>query len=185
MIIENKSKIKKDILNLKINSKIKNIKCNNSIYKLKSKKINEDNGSNDKYNNLENKTFYLKRKNESDKFIENLENTEDAYNFVKKMNFSNKGKVFQKIEDYYNSKGYNIQKIKKNIKKKELFNFLDNIEKEIDKYDLNKEIKYLYYSIHKQISEKKFEDFEEISHLNKTIQTIENMYYLSLLKNQS
>ena len=165
---------------------IKN-KENNNLIKFNLKKIikKSKEGSNAKIK------FYNKNKinNNSpkklDKLIENLKDTENAYELIKKMTLTNKEKVFKKIMEYFNSKEINVEKIKNNIKKKEIYNFLDRIKDVINTYNCKQEIESLHTSIHKSIPEKMKFDLEEISNLDKTIKGVENMYYLSLLKGQS
>ena len=145
---------------------------------------------NNKNNNVTNfeimKTLKKKNINKFDKLIENLKNTENVYELIKKMTFENKEKALKKIEEYYSAKKeYNLEKIKKNIKQKDLYNFLDRIKTIINKYNSKKKIESLNLSIHKIMPEKIKDDLEEISNLDRNIQSAEYMYYLILLKGQS
>ena len=120
-----------------------------------------------------------------DKLLDNLKDTENAYEVIKKMTFTNKEKVFKKVIEYFNSKEINAEKIKNNIKKKEIYNFLDGIKEVINTYNCKHKIESLHASIHKSIPEKMKFELEEIYNLDKMIKGVENMYYLSLLKGQS
>ena len=101
------------------------------------------------------------------------------------MTFTNKEKVFKKVIEYFNSKEINAEKIKNNIKKKEIYNFLDGIKEVINTYNCQHKSESLHASIHKSIPEKMKFELEEIYNLDKMIKGVENMYYLSLLKGQS
>ena len=166
-------------LNLNQISKKRKITPNTrtTFYSVKSK--NKDNAFG------VNNGFKKKCSQKFEKLIENLKDTEGAYEILKKMTFTNKEKALKKIGEYFNSKGYSIDKIKNNIKQKEIYNFLDRIKEVINKFNCKQEMDVLHFSIHKRMSDKMNEDLNEISNLDKVIQGAENMYYLSLLKGQS
>ena len=172
--------LKKNILkrNISPNTKTTFYSANSSMPKRNS--ILKNNS------NLEyKKIFRDKNHHKIDKLFENIKDTEIAYEVIKRMTFANKAKALKKIEEYFNSKKYNVDKIKNNIKQKEIYNFFDTIKKVINQYNCKQEIQSLHLSIHKSMSEKMKMDLDEISNLDKIIQGVEYMYYLSLLKGQS
>ena len=101
------------------------------------------------------------------------------------MTFTNKEKALKKICDYFNSKDYNMDKIKNNIKKKDIYNFLDRIKETINKFNCKQKLESLHTSIQEGTPDRIKYNLKEISNLDKIIKGVENMYYLSLLKGQS
>ena len=125
------------------------------------------------------KTFY------KSKDITDIKNTENAYDFIKSMTYNNKKLILNKIESYYDSRGYKIDKIKNGINMEDLYNYLDNIKHIVGNYNCKQKINSLYLLSSKRLSEKMKLNLNEISDLDKDISSAENRYYLSLLKNQS
>ena len=177
-----------NIKNYKINkilpkrNKSSNIKIKFNITNTKTKK--PKNFNNYIYS-LKQKNLIVKHSNKFDKLIENLKNTENAYEAIKKMTFTNKEKALKKIYEYFNSKNYNMNRIKNNIKKRDIYNFLDNIKEIINQLNCKQEQESLHNSIHKVIPEKIKFNLKKISNFDKIINGFENKYYLCLLKGQS
>ncbi len=101
------------------------------------------------------------------------------------MTFTNKEKALKKIYEYFNSKNYNMNRIKNNIKKRDIYNFLDNIKEIINQLICKQEQESLHNSIHKVIPEQIKFNLKKISNFDKIINGVENKYYLCLLKGQS
>ena len=76
-------------------------------------------------------------------------------------------------------------KVKKGIKVRELYNFLNNIKHVINDYNCKQKINSLNLTSGKKTSDKMNSILNKISDLDKEISESENQYYLSLLKFKS
>ncbi len=94
----------------------------------------------------------------------------------------NKNIILNKIDQYLESKGYNVDHIKNSLKKEELYNFFDKIKNIAIKYKCKQNITNLYSKMGKKESKNLTLNLNEINQLNKEISAVENLYYISLLK---
>jgi len=138
-------------------------------------------------NNKENSDLFSPKNKTGLNFYANNEinDTEKTYENVKKMTLNNKELILKNTENYVESKGYNPDKVKKGIKVRELYNFLNNIKHVINDYNCKQKINSLNLTSGKKTSDKMNSILNKISDLDKEISESENQYYLSLLKFKS
>ena len=113
---------------------------------------------------------------------EDLKDAKDAYEELKLLSAKNKDLILDKIEQYLESKGYNVEQIKNSISKNQIFNFLGKIKNIIMKYDCISNVSELYSHMGKKLSENTFLNLKKIYKIDKEISSAENDFYLSLLK---
>ena len=113
---------------------------------------------------------------------EEINESKDAYEELKLVTISNKKLIFDKIEQYFESKGYNVEKLKNSIKKEDLYNYLDKIRNVVDNYHCKSKVNELYSNIGKKVSEKTFINLNEINQMDKDISLAEKHYFVTLLK---
>ena len=121
-------------------------------------------------------------KNSIDFNNEEINESKDAYEELKLVTISNKKLIFDKIEQYFESKGYNVEKLKNSINKEDLYNYLDKIRNVVDNYHCKSKVNELYSNIGKKISEKTFINLNEINQMDKDISLAEKHYFVTLLK---
>ena len=113
---------------------------------------------------------------------EEINESKDAYEELKLVTISNKKLIFDKIEQYFESKGYNVEKLKNSINKEDLYNYLDKIRNVVDNYHCKSKVNELYSNIGKKVSEKTFINLNEINQMDKDISLAEKHYFVTLLK---
>ena len=113
---------------------------------------------------------------------EKINESKDAYEELKLVTISNKKLIFDKIEQYFESKGYNVEKLKNSINKEDLYNYLDKIRNVVDNYHCKSKVNELYSNIGKKVSEKTFINLNEINQMDKDISLAEKHYFVTLLK---
>ena len=113
---------------------------------------------------------------------EEINESKDAYEELKLVSISNKKLIFDKIEQYFESKGYNVEKLKNSINKEDLYNYLDKIRNVVDNYHCKSKVNELYSNIGKKVSEKTFINLNEINQMDKDISLAEKHYFVTLLK---
>ena len=113
---------------------------------------------------------------------EEINESKDAYEELKFVSISNKKLIFDKIEQYFESKGYNVEKLKNSINKEDLYNYLDKIRNVVDNYHCKSKVNELYSNIGKKVSEKTFINLNEINQMDKDISLAEKHYFVTLLK---
>ena len=113
---------------------------------------------------------------------EDLKDAKDAYEELKLLSAKNKDLILDKIEQYLESKGYNVEQIKNSISKNQIFNFLGKIKNIIMKYDCKSNVSELYSHMGKKLSENTFLNLKKIYKIDKEISSAENDFYLSLFK---
>ena len=111
-----------------------------------------------------------------------INESKDAYEELKLVTISNKKLIFDKIEQYFESKGYNVEKLKNSINKEDLYNYLDKIRNVVDNYHCKSKVNELYSNIGKKVSEKTFINLNEINQMDKDISLAEKHYFVTLLK---
>ena len=111
-----------------------------------------------------------------------LNDTEKAYEGLKRMTIMNKEIVLGQTENLMKSKGFNVNVIKKGIKKIELFQFFHNVKNKIDNYNCKKRLNELSYKIGRRIPDNINENLKQISDLDQEISKAEKQYYVSLFK---
>ena len=111
-----------------------------------------------------------------------LNDTEKAYEGLKRMTIMNKEIVLGQTENLMKSKGFNVNVIKKGIKKIELFQFFHNVKNKIDNYNCKKRLNELSYKIGRRIPDNINENLKQISDLDHEISKAEKQYYVSLFK---
>ena len=94
----------------------------------------------------------------------------------------NKEIVLGQTENLMKSKGFNVNVIKKGIKKIELFQFFHNVKNKIDNYNCKKRLNELSYKIGRRIPDNINENLKQISDLDQEISKAEKQYYVSLFK---
>ena len=113
---------------------------------------------------------------------EEINESKDAYEELKLVTISNKKLIFDKIEQYFESKGYNVEKLKNSINKEDLYNYLDKIRNVVDNYHCKSKVNELYSNIGKKVSEKTYINLNEINQMDKDISLAEKHYFVTLLK---
>ena len=133
--------------------------------------------------NMKDKSFLSSRKNKSftGKNIK-IKNTENAYEALKKSNLDNKKEVMKNIEEHFTSKGYNVDRIKRGVKKIELYNFYDNMKNITNKFKCKQEMNTLHLMIPRRVSDKMSNNLNQIVDLDNEIGTTENQYYYCIVK---
>ena len=127
-------------------------------------------------------TARSKIKNSIDFKNEEINQSKDAYEELKSVSLTNKDLVLDKVEQYLVSKGYNVERIKKSVKKEQLFNFFNRMRNLIDNYHCKPKVSELYSNIGQKLSDNTFMNLNEINQMDKEIYSAEFYYYLSLFK---
>ena len=113
---------------------------------------------------------------------EEISESKDAYEELKSVSIKNKNLLLEKIEQFLENKGYNVDRIKNAIKKEQLFNSFNKMRNLIDNYQCKPKVSELYSSIGQKLSENTFMNLNEINQMDKEIYSAEFYYYVSLLK---
>ena len=113
---------------------------------------------------------------------EEINESKDAYEELKSVSIKNKNLLLEKIEQFLENKGYNVDRIKNAIKKEQLFNSFNKMRNLIDNYQCKPKVSELYSSIGQKLSENTFMNLNEINQMDKEIYSAEFYYYVSLLK---
>ena len=113
---------------------------------------------------------------------EEISESKDAYEELKSVSIKNKNLLLEKIEQFLENKGYNVDRIKNAIKKEQLFNSFNKMRNLIDNYQCKPKVSELYSSIGQKLSENTFMNLNEIAQMDKEIYSAEFYYYVSLLK---
>ena len=113
---------------------------------------------------------------------EEISESKDAYEELKSVSIKNKNLLLEKIEQFLENKGYNVDRIKNAIKKEQLFNSFNKMRNLIDNYQCKPKVSELYSSIGQKLSENTFMNLNEIDQMDKEIYSAEFYYYVSLLK---
>ena len=113
---------------------------------------------------------------------EEISESKDAYEELKSVSIKNKNLLLEKIEQFLENKGYNVDRIKNAIKKEQLFNSFNKMRNLIDNYQCKPKVSELYSSIGQKLSENTFMKLNEINQMDKEIYSAEFYYYVSLLK---
>ena len=113
---------------------------------------------------------------------EEISESKDAYEELKSVSIKNKNLLLEKIEQFLENKGYNVDRIKNAIKKEQLFNSFNKMRNLIDNYQCKPKVSELYSSIGQKLSENTFMNLNEINKMDKEIYSAEFYYYVSLLK---
>ena len=114
-----------------------------------------------------------------------LNDTEIVYVQLKKMPILNKESVLDATENYMKSKGFDVYKINKEIKKREFLQFFHNVKNKIDDYNCKKKLSELNYKTGREISDETKKNLKKISDLDCEISKAEKQYYLSFYKLKS
>ena len=113
---------------------------------------------------------------------EEISESKDAYEELKSVSIKNKNLLLEKIEQFLENKGYNVDRIKNAIKKEQLFNSFNKMRNLIDNYQCKPKVSELYSSIGQKLSDNTFMNLNEINQMDKAIYSAEFYYYVSLLK---
>ena len=177
---------KKPLIHPSLSSTQKNFYRNNKNRDEKSAIIQKTKTTFYSIKNKKEKIDALIPKNEKINFIhfknKELKGPKDAYEELKLISMQNKNIILNKIDQYLESKGYNVDHIKNSLKKEELYNFFDKIKNIAIKYKCKQNITNLYSKMGKKESKNLTLNLNEINQLNKEISAVENLYYISLLK---
>ena len=77
------------------------------------------------------------------------------------------------------SKGFDVYKINKEIKKREFLQFFHNVKNKIDDYNCKKKLSELNYKTGRETSDETNKNLKKISDLDFEISKAEKQYYLS------
>ena len=113
---------------------------------------------------------------------EEISESKDAYEELKSVSIKNKNLLLEKIEQFLENKGYNVDRIKNAIKKEQLFNSFNKMRNLIDNYQCKPKVSELYSSIGQKLSENTLMNLNEINQMDKEIYSAVFYYYVSLLK---
>ena len=113
---------------------------------------------------------------------EEINGSKDAYDQLKSISIKNKDVILEKVEQFLENKGYNVDRIKNAIKKEQLFASFNNMRNLIDNYQCKPKVSELYSNIGQKLSENTFMNLNEINEMDKEIYSAKFYYYLSLLK---
>ena len=83
---------------------------------------------------------------------EEISESKDAYEELKSVSIKNKNLLLEKIEQFLENKGYNVDRIKNAIKKEQLFNSFNKMRNLIDNYQCKPKVSELYSSIGQKLS---------------------------------
>jgi len=121
-------------------------------------------------------------KNSMDLNNEIIKDAEDAYEELKLISLDNKYLILDKIEQYLEKKGYNVERIKNSLNRDQLYNFFDRIKDTVMNYNCKPNVNELYSHMGKNVSENLSFNLDKITKMDKEISATENYYYLSLIK---